>query len=93
MFKKPLIAGLTLCVAACASTPSPNPGSEVAGAETAVPPAGCVSSTATRLPVNPRDCAGFGNAWTQKDLKSTGYMTVNQALSALDPSVTINGAR
>jgi len=93
MLKKPLIAGLTLCLAACASAPATNPGSEAARAQPAVPPAGCVSNTATRLPVNPRDCTGFGNVWTQKDLRSTGYMTVNQALSALDPSVTINGAR
>ena len=82
---------VTLCVAACASTPSARPGAGAPSSTAAVPPAGCVASTATRLPVNQRDCAGFGNTWTSKDLKSTGYTQVNQALSTLDPSVTTNG--
>ena len=93
MVKKLLIGvALSLCVAGCASTSPTHPGAGAPRADAAVPPAGCISNTATRLPVNPRDCAGFGNAYTQKDLKSTGYTQVNQALSTLDPSVTTNGA-
>jgi hypothetical protein len=92
MLKKLLIGfSLTLGFAACASTPPAHTGAGAPRADKAVPPAGCVASTATRLPVNPRDCAGFGNAYTLKDIKSTGYTQVNQALSTLDPSVTTNG--
>jgi hypothetical protein len=84
--------GLTLCIAACASTPPARPGAGAPRADNSapVPPAGCVAGTATRLPVSPRDCAAFGNVYTSKDLKSTGYTQVGQALSTLDPSVTTN---
>jgi len=89
MFKRLLIGlALTLGVAACASAP---PAHTAAGVSAPVPPAGCVADTATRLPVNPKDCAGFGNTFTSKDIKSTGETDVGRALSTLDPSVTTNG--
>jgi hypothetical protein len=94
MLKKLLLGlGLTLGLVACASTPPAHSGAGAPRADNSapVPPAGCVASTATRLPVDPKDCAGFGNTWTSKDIKSTGSTDVGQALSTLDPSVTTNG--
>ena len=94
MFKRLLIGlALTLGLAACASAPPAHTGAGAPHADNSapVPPAGCVADTATRLPVNPKDCAGFGNTFTSKDIKSTGETDVGRALSTLDPSVTTNG--
>jgi hypothetical protein len=89
VLKKILIgAGLTLCVAACATSPS-TPGTAHAAATANVPPAGCVAETATRIPVNPHDCAGAGRVWTDQDIKSTGATDVAQALRQLDPTVVV----
>jgi hypothetical protein len=90
MLKKILIgAGLTLCVAACATSPS-TPGTAPRAAAAKVPPAGCVAETATRSPVSPSECAGAGRVWTDQDVKSTGATDVAQALRQLDPTVVIS---
>jgi hypothetical protein len=93
MCKKFLIgAGLSLCVAACASAPStPGAATSKAPAAANLPPAGCVSGTATRIPTSPRECAAFGRVWTDEDIKTTGATDSGQALRLLDPSVTVTG--
>ena len=89
MFKKTLLgACLTLCVAACATSPSTS-GTRQPAAAAQVPPAGCVAQTATRIPVSPRDCVGSGRVWTDQDVKSTGVTDAAQALHQLDPTVVI----
>jgi hypothetical protein len=91
MFNKIVIgACFVLCVAACASSPSP-PSAAKAAADAGTPPAGCVAGTATRIPVSPHDCAAFGRAWSEQDIKSTGATDAAQALRQLDPSVTVSG--
>ncbi len=88
MLRKTLIgAGLTLCVAACATSPSTQ-GTDLPAAAT-VPPAGCVAETATRIPVSPHDCTGVGRVWTNRDVKTTGATDVAQALRQLDPTIVI----
>ena len=88
MLKKILLGVcLTLCVAACATPSSSGTGKSTSAAK--VPPAGCVADTATRIPVSPRDCAGFGRVWTDQDVRSTGVSDAAQALHQLDPTVTI----
>jgi hypothetical protein len=90
MFKKTMIgACLTVCVAACATSPS-TPGTSRRAAQAKVPPAGCVADTATRIPVSPRDCAASGRVWTDQDIKSTGATDSAQALRQLDPTVVIS---
>jgi len=74
-----------LVLAACATT-SPQTASTAA----AKTPVGCVSDTATRLPVKPGDCAGFGSTYTQQDLDRTGQVYVQDALHLLDPSITVH---
>jgi hypothetical protein len=89
MLKKILIgAGLTLCISACATSPS-TPGTGHAAAAAKALPAGCVAQTATRIPVNPHDCAGAGRVWTDQDVKSTGATDMAQALRQLDPTVVV----
>ena len=84
--------GLSLCVAACAGTPSsPGAATSQAAAAPNLPPAGCVSNTATRIPMSPAECAAFGRVWTEQDVKSTGATDSAQALRLLDPSVTVTG--
>ena len=91
MFRPVLVgASLALCIAACATSPSTQTDQKTAAVES-TPPRGCVAGTATRLPVKPGECAGFGNTWSDKDLKSTGATDVGQGLSLLDPSVTSTG--
>jgi hypothetical protein len=61
----------------------------VAAATAKAPPAGCVADPATRIPVKPSDCAGFGRTWTDQDVKSTGATDAAQALRQLDPTVVV----
>jgi hypothetical protein len=93
MWKNHLIgAGLSLCLAACASIPSSS-GAATSGAAAAsnVAPVGCVSDTATRIPMSLDECAAFGRAWTGQDIKTTGATNAAQALRLLDPSITVTG--
>lgn len=78
-----LAAALTLTLAACA-TPQPQV-QPVAQAQK--PAAGCVPETASRLPVKDSECSGFGAAYDQKQLQSTGQPFADQQLQMLDPSV------
>jgi hypothetical protein len=81
MLKTSLVGAVLLALAACATTP---PAPKTAAAKA---PVGCVSDTATRLPVNPNDCAGFGSTYTKKDLDQTGRVYAQDALRDLDPAI------
>jgi hypothetical protein len=89
MLTKPLLpvvcAALTL--AACASTRQPP---AVAKAQD-LADSGCVPQTATRLPVKPSECAGFGVRFTKQQLDSTGQPYAEQELRMLDNSLVANG--
>ncbi len=91
MWKKYLIgAGISLCVAACASTPSsPGAATSKAAATSNLPPVGCVSDTA--IPMSRAECAAFGRVWTEQDIRTTGATDAAQALRLLDPSVSVTG--
>ena len=91
MLKKLLIAAcLVLPLAACttrSATREPPTSASLASARTP----GCVSDTATRIPVMQADCAGFGRIYTQEDLLRTGAADTGQALRLLDPALTVHG--
>jgi len=88
MLRTSLVGGaMILALAACATTP-PTP---MTAAAQAKPPLGCVSDTATRLPVNPNECAGVGSTYTKKDLDQTGRVYLQDALRDLDPAVRASG--
>jgi hypothetical protein len=80
-------AAVIAALAACA-TSAPLPGSAAAVAK---PPVGCVSATATHLPVRSNECAGVGSTYTRQDLDRTGQVDTPDALRALDPSVRVHG--
>jgi hypothetical protein len=60
-------------------------------------PVECVSNTAARIPMSAAECAAFGRAWKDQDIKTTGATEAAQALRLLDawfsqyPSVTVTG--
>ncbi|HSY44616.1 MAG TPA: hypothetical protein VK800_01060 [Steroidobacteraceae bacterium] len=84
MLRTSLVGGaMILALAACATTP-PAP---MTAAAQAKPPLGCVSDTATRLPVSPNECAGVGSTYTKKDLDQTGRVYLQDALRDLDPAI------
>jgi|GEM_PF-1011713 len=85
MIRNALIgAGLSLCVAACASSPS-TPAATRSAAQR--PPAGCVAQTATRIPLSPQECAARGHTWSGDTSKSTAATQPGQALYLLDPTL------
>jgi hypothetical protein len=90
---KPLLTGgslLLLTLAACATVA---PTGEVARTASLAPARdrGCVSATATRLPVRPDDCAGRGQTYSRDDLLRTGAHDTGEALQLLDPALRVYG--
>jgi len=84
---KPLAIGACLAMlSACASTPTTPAKPQTAAATL---PAGCVGQSATRIPVKPGECAGFGSTYTQQDIQNTGQVYVDKALGMLDPAVRV----
>jgi len=80
-------AGVTLCLVACASTP---PGTTRAKSAAATRlPAGCVDGTASRFPVGPNECAGFGSVHVNDRIRNTGTADVGRALNMLDPAISV----
>ena len=90
-FREALIgAGLGLCVAACAGSPSTPGISHPSGAAAAkLPPAGCVSQSATRISLGPTECGAAGHIWTDETIKSSGATEPGEALRLLDATVTV----
>lgn len=80
-----LSAALALILAACAATP---PGAGKPSAANALPPAGCVAQTATRIPVKDTACSGHGNTYTKEDIERTGQANLGDALPMLDPAIS-----
>jgi hypothetical protein len=85
-------ASILLTLTACA-TVAPTPTRDVARAASlaTAPGRGCVSDTATRLPVRPEDCAGFGQTYTREDILRTGAHDTAEALQRLDPALRVYG--
>jgi len=89
MLKISLVAACRIALAACAGNPPAAPRNATAkAASSSGSPAGCVNKTATRLPTDPSDCAGFGASHSGNDIKSTGQVQAGEALQMLNPSVT-----
>jgi hypothetical protein len=76
-----IIAGMTLC--GCATTKPP------ASAATVNDPS-CLKDTGSRIASNPGQCRGFGRSYSSQDIDRTGVTTSAEALSLLDPSITVH---
>ena len=82
------IGVLAVTLGACASTPpdAPRKATTVARNQPSVT---CVATPTGQL-APPRDCAGFGHTWTQKDIERSGAADTADALRLLDPTVTVH---
>ena len=79
-------------VAAGNSMPAAVPAWQPPPATAQQTPAGCVPTTATRLPVAPGQCSSaFGSTFSQKDIQRTGQQNLATALQMLDPTVLGHG--
>jgi hypothetical protein len=88
MLKTSLLGACLIVLAACASNPPQAPRLSTAkAASNSGSPLGCVNKTATRLPTDPTDCAGFGNSHSDTAIKSTGQVDAAEALRMLNPTV------
>ncbi|MGH8221106.1 MAG: hypothetical protein ACREUT_21440 [Steroidobacteraceae bacterium] len=87
---KGLVGAILVCsLGACASTPAAH-SVRASVAQARSVPAGCVAETGTRVAPKRTHCTGFGHLWTADDLRRTGAIDPAQALSMLDPSVSIH---
>jgi hypothetical protein len=59
-------------------------------AKTPAPPAGCVQGTGSRIPEKAGQCAGVGRSYSGEELKRTGQTSPGDALSMLDPAITVH---
>jgi hypothetical protein len=55
----------------------------------AAAPAGCLTSTGSRIPPGDSYCTGLGSSYSSEDINRTGKTTVGDALPLLDPTVTV----
>jgi hypothetical protein len=92
MLYKALIAACAVVAGCSTSPPAPDvAGSAVRTADAALPPAGCVAQSATRIPVGPSECVAAGHIWTGRAIQSTGATEPGAALRLLDPTVNVQG--
>jgi hypothetical protein len=84
-------AGLSACVAACVGSPAAPAMVSPSMTAASLPPAGCVSQSATRIPAGPTECAASGHVWTSDAIRGTGATEPAAALRLLDPTLTVRG--
>lgn len=80
-------AGLSLCVAACASAPT-QPTAAPAATAAVKPDPACTTYTGSSR-ILPTQCAAIGNSYDQRDIRTTGATDAQQALLKLDPSISL----
>ena len=88
MWKNTFVAAaLAVCLGACATQPAAQ--SPPAAASTATQKADCGPGTVSSGLI--KNCASPGRTYTQEQLRRTGVVgNIGQALSELDPSITVN---
>jgi hypothetical protein len=83
------IAYACLILCGCATT-SPNATTkQPASAAVATDPS-CLSETGSRLAQSTSNCRGFGRSYSDEDISRTGRTSAADALSQLDPSITVH---
>ena len=82
-----IATGLSLCLIACASTPSTPRVAIAPVSEPLKQQPGCVE-TGSRIP---SDCAAIGRGYDQRDVRTTGQTDAASAIRMLDSSVTLPG--
>jgi hypothetical protein len=80
-----IVSGLVLF--GCATTPQ-NQSKPAASAATK--DSNCLSETGNRIPAGKTGCRGYGRSYSEADIQRTGSTNVGDALSLLDPSITVH---
>jgi hypothetical protein len=80
-------AGFVLC--GCATT-SPNSTSKPPVSAVVVTDANCLTETGSRIAEDKSNCRGFGRSYSDEDISRTGRTSAADALSQLDPSITVH---
>lgn len=82
-----LIIAAALC--GCASTGGNGVSKPPSSAAMSKDP-GCLQDTGSRITSTAQKCRGFGRAYTSEDIDRTGSISAADALSKLDPAVTVH---
>jgi hypothetical protein len=80
-----IVSGLVLF--GCAATPQ-NPSKPAATAATQ--DSNCLTETGSRIPSHKAGCRGYGRSYSSEDIDRTGSTNAGDALSLLDPSITVH---
>jgi hypothetical protein len=74
-----------LTLAGCASTSGTKPTAAVVDHNS-----GCLTSTASRIPVTSADCTAIGRSYSSEDIERTGATSAAGALRLLDPGLSVH---
>jgi hypothetical protein len=80
-----IVSGLVLF--GCAATPQ---NQSKPAATAATKDSNCLSETGSRLPAGKAGCRGYGRSYSDQDIQRTGSTNAGDALSLLDPSITVH---
>jgi hypothetical protein len=78
-----IVAGVALF--GCATT---TPNAKAKPATAAVKDPTCLTETGSRVPGS--KCRGYGRSYSNEDIERTGQTSAGDALSLLDPSITVH---
>jgi len=78
-----IVAGVALF--GCAAT---TPNAKAKPATAAVKDPTCLTETGSRVPGS--KCRGYGRSYSNEDIERTGQTSAGDALSLLDPSITVH---
>ena len=81
-----IVSGLVLF--GCAATPQNVNSKPAASAATTNP--NCLTETGSRISSGKSGCRGYGREYSHDDIDRTGKLSAADALSLLDPSITVH---
>jgi hypothetical protein len=81
--------GSVLVLAACAATTADVKSKGGASGAVAQNPA-CLSQTGSRINATDSYCSSIGRYYSREDINRTGATTAGEALTLLDPSITVH---
>jgi hypothetical protein len=80
-----IVSGLVLF--GCATTPQ---NQSKPAATAATKDSNCLSETGSRITPDKPGCRGYGRSYSDQDIQRTGSTNAGDALSLLDPSITVH---
>jgi len=80
-----IVSGLVLFGCATTSQNQSKPAATAAAKDS-----NCLPETGSRLPAGKSGCRGYGRSYSDQDIQRTGATNAGDALSLLDPSITVH---